>query len=131
MARRPRALRLATYLRHIVDAIGRTRSYTTGLTEDDFLRTHLVQDAVIRNLEVIGEGCRNILRHHTEFAAAHGDIPWHAPYEMRNALTHGYFSIDLIRTWATVQGDLPALEAQILTLLEQIDRAGPPDGTGR
>jgi uncharacterized protein with HEPN domain len=98
MARRPRVLRLVAYLQHIVDAVERIRSYTTALTEDDFLLSTLVQDAVIRNLEVIGEACRNVRRHHADFATAHEDVPWHAPYEMRNALTHGYFSIDLIQT---------------------------------
>jgi uncharacterized protein with HEPN domain len=98
MARPPRALRLAAYLRHLIDAVGRIRSYTAGLSEEEFLRTPLIQDAVIRNLEVIGEACRNVLRHHAEFAEAHADVSWHAPYEMRNALTHGYFSVDLVQT---------------------------------
>ena len=98
MARPPRALRLAVYLRHLIDAVGRIRSYTAGLSEEEFLRTPLIQDAVIRNLEVIGEACRTLLRHHAEFAEAHADVSWHAPYEMRNALTHGYFSVDLVQT---------------------------------
>jgi len=131
MARRPRSLRLAAYLQHIVDAIGRIRSYTAGLAEEDFLRAPLIQDAVIRNLEVIGEACRNVLRYHAEFADAHEDVAWHSPYEMRNALTHGYFSVDLIQTWATVQSDLPAFEAQILALLSHLDRPSTPDGAGQ
>jgi len=61
MARRPRVLRLVAYLQHIVDAVERIRTYTTALTEDDFLQSTLVQDAVIRNLEVIGEACRNVM----------------------------------------------------------------------
>lgn len=122
MARRPRSLRLNEYLRHIIDAVARIRSYTAGLSEDDFLRSSLVQDAVIRNLEVIGEACRNILPHHADFAASHGDVPWRSPYEMRNALTHGYFSIDLGWTWTTIQGDLPAFEAQIRALIASLDR---------
>ena len=103
----------------------RIRAYTAELTEDEFLRSPIVQDAVIRNLEVIGEACRNIFRHHVDFAAAHQDVPWHAPYEMRNALTHGYFSIDLVQTWATVQGDLPTFKAQIQLLLSGLDNVPP------
>jgi uncharacterized protein with HEPN domain len=127
MTRRPRSLRLADYLRHIIDAVGRIRSYTSGLTEDDFLRSPLIQDAVIRNLEVVGEACRNVLRHHAEFAAAHDDVPWRSPYEMRNALTHGYFNIDLVQTWATVRRDLPAMEGQVRALLLGLDRPTPAD----
>ena len=114
----------------IIDAIARIRSYTAGLTEDSFLQSPLVQDAVIRNLEVIGEACRNILRHHAEFAAAHSDVPWRSPYEMRNALTHGYFTIDLVWTWATIQGDLPAFELQMRALQRGLDQPPPPgDGS--
>jgi uncharacterized protein with HEPN domain len=127
MVRPPRSLRLADYLRHIVDAVERIRGYTAGLTEDKFLQSPLIQDAVVRNLEVVGEACRNVLRHHAEFAAAHPDIPWRSPYEMRNALTHAYFSIDLVWTWTTIQGDLLAFETQILALLAQLDRPRPPD----
>ncbi len=130
MARRPRSQRLADYLQHIINAVGRIRGYTAGLTEDDFLRSPLIQDAVIRNLEVVGEACRNVLQYHAEFAAAHRDVPWRSPYEMRNALTHGYFSIDLVWTWTTIQGDLPAFEAQILALLPLLDRPSPPDDAG-
>ena len=82
---------------------------------------------MIRNLEVVGEACRNVLHHHAEFAAAHDDVPWRSPYEMRNALAHGYFNIDLIQTWATVRRDLPAMEGQVRALLLGLDRSLPPD----
>lgn len=131
MARRPRSLRLADYLQHIVGAVGRIRGYTAGLTQDDFLRSPLIQDAAIRNLEVIGEACRNVLRNHPEFVTAHGDVPWRSPYEMRNALTHGYFEIDFVWTWTTIQGDLLTFEAQIVALLMPLDQPSPPDGVGR
>jgi len=96
------------------------------LTEDDFLQSPLVQDAVIRNLEVVGEACRNVLRHHAEFAAAHDEIPWRSPYEMRNALTHGYFEIDLVWTWTTIQDDLLTFATQILALLPLHDQPTAP-----
>jgi uncharacterized protein with HEPN domain len=124
MTRRPRALRLAAYLQHIIDAVERIRAYTAAPAEAEFQRSTLIQDAVIRNLEVIGEACRNVLRHHADFATAHEEVPWHAPYEMRNALTHGYFSVDLPQTWTTVKGDLPAFEVQIRTLPSGLDQ--PP-----
>jgi uncharacterized protein with HEPN domain len=127
MVRRPRALRLRAYLEHIVDAAERIRSYTAGQAEEQFLKTPITQDAVIRNLEVIGEACRNVLRYHDEFAIAHETVPWHAPYEMRNALIHGYFSIDLIQTWATVRDDIPPFETQIRALLTALDAQSPPD----
>ncbi len=117
---RPRSLRLAAYLEHILEAAGRITGYTDGMSEDDFLSSPMAQDAVIRNLEVIGEACRNVLRHHADFAAAHNDVPWRSPYEMRNALAHGYFNVDLATTWTTIQGDLPAFASMIRVLLSAL-----------
>ncbi len=75
------------------------------------------QDAVIRNLEVIGEASRNIERHFLEFSKIHPEMPLASAYEMRNALAHGYFSVDLGIVWNTIESDLPNLQAQAQTLL--------------
>jgi uncharacterized protein with HEPN domain len=66
-----------------------------------------MQDAVIRNLEIIGEASRNIERKHPDFTAAHPELPLSFAYEMRNALAHGYFKVDLAIVWKTVETDLP------------------------
>ena len=104
--------RLPDYLEHIVQAIDRITRYTTGLGAQQFLASDMVQDAVIRNLEVVGEASRNIQRHHPSFAAAHPELPLVFAYEMRNALAHGYFKIDLQVVWNTLQEDLPRLRSQ-------------------
>ncbi len=84
--------RLRDYLRHIVEACDRISAYTHGLDKDMFTVNILVQDAVIRNFEIIGEASRNILRHHPDMAGNHPQIAFQAAYEMRNALSHGLFS---------------------------------------
>jgi uncharacterized protein with HEPN domain len=96
--RPPKSQRLAAYLHHIIEASARIETYIGDMSEDDFLQAPMTQDAVIRNLEIVGEACRNVLRHHPGFAAAQADIDWRAPYEMRNALAHGYFDVDLVVT---------------------------------
>lgn len=63
--------RLTDYLEHILEVIDRIGGYTAGLSEAGFLSGTLVQDAVIRNLEIIGEASRNIEKRFPEFAAAH------------------------------------------------------------
>ena len=73
-------------------------------------------DAVIRNLEVIGEACNNIAKNHPDFAAQHATVPWGFAYEMRNALAHGYFTVDLAIVWQTIQNDLPSLHKQVTEL---------------
>lgn len=110
------ALRVREYLAHIVEAIRRIRHYTDGMTEAAFTRDERTQDAVIRNFEIIGEASRNITRYHPEFAAKHSNVPWEIAYEMRNALSHGYFKVDLKIVWNTIKEDLPKLERQVLQL---------------
>jgi uncharacterized protein with HEPN domain len=105
------ASRLPDYLRHLQQAIGRIERYTVGMDEGAFRADTLVQDAVIRNFEVIGEACRNILRDAPDFAARHPELPLSGAYEMRNALAHGYFKIDLGVVWTTIKNDLPILRS--------------------
>ncbi|CAE6713127.1 hypothetical protein R69619_03129 [Paraburkholderia nemoris] len=69
-------LRVADYGDHMLNAIERIQRYTQGMTDSTFLGDELVQDAVIRNLEIVGEAARNIARDHPAFAAAHTDVPW-------------------------------------------------------
>ena len=91
------------------------------MDELGFLQNEMAQDAVIRNFEVIGEACRNIERDHADFVAAHPELPLSFAYEMRNALAHGYFKVDLGIVWKTVENDLASLHQQVRT--HQQDRA--------
>jgi uncharacterized protein with HEPN domain len=110
------ALRVPDYIDHILAAIGRIYRYTQGLTEAAFLGNEQVQDAVLRNIEIIGEAARNIERSYPEFAAEHAEVPWEDIYLMRNRICHGYFSVDLEIVWMTVQRYIPELERQIQNL---------------
>lgn len=111
MSRDPQ--RLPDYLGHILEAIERIQSYVEDVGEAGFLSSKIIQDAVIRNLEVIGEASRNIERTHPEFAAAHPEIPLALANDMRNALVHGYFKVDLKIVWNTIHCDLPGLRSQV------------------
>jgi uncharacterized protein with HEPN domain len=125
MSRDPQ--RLPDYLGHILEAIERIQHYVDAMDEVGFLGSKLVQDAVIRNLEVIGEASRNIERAHPDFAAAHPELPLALANDMRNALSHGYFKVDLGIVWTTIQGNLPDLYAQVqdaLTSLRNQDIEG-------
>jgi len=111
-----KALRVTDYLRHILNAIERIDRYTTDMNEAGFLANELVQDAVIRNIEIIGEAANNIQRVDAAFAAHHDEIPWAVMYTMRNRVSHGYDQIDFEIVWRTVRSDLTALHAQITRL---------------
>ena len=113
--------RLISYLLHILEAIERITHYTDDMIEWTFLQNTLVQDAVIRNLEIIGEASRNIERHYPEFAQANPEVPLSFAYEMRNALAHGYFKVDLEIVWKTIERDLPKLYQQIEELQKELN----------
>ena len=126
MSRDPQ--RLPDYLGHILEAIERIQHYVDDMDEVGFLNSKLVQDAVIRNLEVIGEASRNIERVHPEFAAAHPELPLALANDMRNALAHGYFKVDLEIVWKTVQNNLPELHAQITEVSATLSRNSDHEG---
>ena len=100
----PQPDRLADYLEHVLQAIDRIQRYTAVIDELAFMRSELIQDAVIRNLEVIGEASHNIELHAPEFAAAHPELPLAYAYQMRNAVAHGYYKVDLQIVWRTIAG---------------------------
>lgn len=95
------------YLRHIVEAIERIESYTAGLTKKQFVASSLVQDAVVRNIEIVGEASHRVEVLFPNFVNQHSDLPFGIAYQMRNSVAHGYFGVDLAVVWNTVINDLP------------------------
>lgn len=89
--------------RHILDAINSIEKYTYQLTKEEFLFNFMIQDAVVRNLEIIGEASRNIP---VNIKEAFPDIPWRDINAMRNKLVHEYFRVDAETVWNVVQLDL-------------------------
>lgn len=117
------------YLEHIVAAIEKVKSYTSSLDKAGFLADEKTQDAVIRNLEMIGEAARRILDEHPEFAARYAGVPWKRIYAMRNRLSHGYFEINLEIVWETVRQSLPELEKHARQMLRgENPGETPPSG---
>ena len=116
--------RLPDYLQHIALAIQRIQRYVGGLSDTAFAADDKTQDAVLRNIEVIGEAARNVQRHHADYAAAHAELPWALMVGMRNRVSRGYFAVDWDLIWATVQQDLPALLSQVNALLIEQSAAG-------
>jgi uncharacterized protein with HEPN domain len=124
-----RQQRLPDYLGHILEAIERIDRYTDDIDENGFLQDEMAQDAVIRNLEIIGEASHNIERDYPEFAAAHPDIPLAFAYQMRNAVAHGYFKVDLEIVWKTIQNDLTGLHAQVQKIRQSLTDNNSTDET--
>jgi len=117
-------LALKDYLGHMQQAIGRIQRYLSDIDHAGFLANEEKQDAVIRNLEIIGEAAGNIQRHFPGFAMQHPRFPLKAVYGTRNALAHGYFKVDLDVVWKTVERDLPLLGIQVDEVLQSLGHGG-------
>lgn len=120
--------RLSDYLDHIRKAIERIYRYVEDIDELVFLQNEMVQDAVIRNFEIIGEASHNIEQHHSSFAAEHPELPLAFAYQMRNAVAHGYFKVDFEIVWKTIHNDLPKLHDQIQAVLGDLKRSSNGGG---
>ena len=116
------AMRIPDYLEHILEALKRIFDYVEDISEVSFLTNALIQDAVLRNLEIIGEASNKLVRYHDEFIKQYPDVPWEDMYWMRNRISHGYFSIDFEIVWKTIHGELPALHKQIQSILAAIEK---------
>ena len=102
MPRRDSALRL----QDIVEAISRINRYTSGHTLESFVADEMVIDAVVRNLEVIGEAARHVDETTVHRLAA---VPWSEMRDLRNLLVHEYFGVSLPIIWQTIIRDLPPI----------------------
>lgn len=80
----------------------------------------MVQDAVIRNFEIIGEASRNVERVDPNFVATHPELPLSFAYDMRNLLAHGYYKVDLAIVWKMIQSDLTYLQTQVSMALKHL-----------
>lgn len=81
-----------SYIEHILQAIDRINKYTQGISRTDFDENEMLQDAIIRNIEIIGEATKNVSEN---FKKTYTDIPWREMAGMRNKLIHDYIGTDL------------------------------------
>jgi len=109
------------YLAHILECIQKIERFTEG-GKEHFLQDELIQDAVLRNFEVIGEAAKRL---DYVYRANHPEIPWRAIAGLRDVLIHQYEEVDLAKVWVIVEKDLPSLRqsiADLLPPLEQLER---------
>ena len=109
------------FLQDIEEAIERILNYTAGFSWQSFLRDYKTQDAVVRNLEVIGEATKNLS---DEFRAQYPEIPWRDMAGTRDRLMHHYFGINQEIVWQIVEKDLPDLNKQIQQAISELTPPG-------
>lgn len=104
-------------LEHILGAIAQIEDYTSNLDYAGFVKNRLVQDGVVRQIEIIGEATKSLPH---EFTMRFPHIPWSDMAGMRDVLIHHYFDVNLQVVWDTVRNNLPPLKEQLVDLLQKI-----------
>lgn len=104
------------YLKHILDAISEIEEYIRDVSHEKFLAERMVQNAVIRQFEIIGEATRRLSE---ELRQKYKDVPWKEMAGMRDKLIHDYFGVDLEAVWDTATKDIRVLKDKIKNILEK------------
>lgn len=104
------------YDRDVLRAIEKTQRYIQGVTEPQFRTNELLQDGVIRQLEIAGEAAKRLS---PEFRDRYSDIPWSKMARLRDYLIHRYSDVDLSIIWKTITQDLPPLIAKLREILNR------------
>lgn len=104
------------YLKHILDAIEKIDTYIS-VGHDVFISSSHWQDAVIRQLEIIGEATKRLSK---ELFVHHADVPWRRIAGLRDVLIHNYIDVDINAVWEITQQNLPPLRLRIEAILREL-----------
>jgi uncharacterized protein with HEPN domain len=110
-------------LQDILDRIQLTYDFISE-GHEAFMASRLIQEAVLRNLEIIGEAARVISE---DLRQKHSEIPWKQIGAFRNFVIHVYWSVKLERIWQIIEVDLPTLQSQIIPLMAELDSKSSND----
>jgi uncharacterized protein with HEPN domain len=111
------------YLEDIVSCCDKIGRYTIGLTLERFRTNEMLVDAVVRNLEVIGEAAKWVPE---QVRSSYPDVHWRRMAGLRDVISHGYFGLDLRLIWDIVQRDVPTARVKVAAIL-QTAFSTPPD----
>ena len=104
------------FIKHIRDSIDEIESFTENISKEKFAKEKLIQNAVIRSIEVIGEAVKNLP---IGFRKKYPNIPWIKIAGMRDKIIHHYFGIDLETIWKVVNENIPELKKEIKFILKK------------
>lgn len=108
------------FIDDILEAIAKIERYTKDKTFEDFSRSEMTVDAVVRNFEIIGEAAGNIPK---TFQDKYPFVEWKEMVGFRNVLIHDYFGIDIESVWDTVNKNIPLLKEHVLQMKDLYNRS--------
>ncbi len=104
------------FIEHILKSIEKIESFSKGVSKEKLLKDELIQSAIIRQIEIIGEAVKNLPK---EFTIKYSFVPWGEIARTRDKLIHHYFGVDLEAIWKVINDDLPKLKTDIKRILKQ------------
>lgn len=106
------------FLEDMLDSIQAIEQFIQGIDLDTFLMDRMRKDAVVRNLEIIGEAANEIP---DAIKTAHPAVPWEKMYRMRNIVSHHYFGIDYVIVWKIIKEYLPQDKEALIQIIQYFD----------
>jgi len=108
---------VSVFLLHIADACEKIQKYLGDISQTEFIQSPIVQDAVLRNFEIIGEASKHVSE---DFRQKYPQIEWHGMTGLRNVLIHEYFGVDLVNVWNIAKNSIPSTLDAIKKIPEYI-----------
>ena len=105
------------YVNDILDSIKKIESYVKNMTYEDFIKDNLVKDAVLRNIEVLGEAAENIP---DDLREEYSEVPWKRIIGLRNIVIHEYFGVDFENIWKIITENIPETKPYIEQILKKV-----------
>ncbi|NHI94929.1 MAG: DUF86 domain-containing protein [Candidatus Lokiarchaeota archaeon] len=114
----PKKRNIKLFLNDILEAISNILEYTKDIDDKQFSSDKKTRDAVLRNLEIIGEATKSIP---DTFKKEYKDINWRGISGMRDKLIHEYFGVSNQIVWETIKNDIPTLKSQVEVIIKNLD----------
>lgn len=110
---------IGLFINDLIEAIEKIETYTSRMTSEEFAKDDRTKDAVVRNMEIIGEAVKNIPDSVKE---KYSHVNWKAVSGMRDKLIHEYFGVSFPIVWETIKNDFPGFKTEIKKILTEIEK---------